>query len=396
MNTIEEIDGRLRKIQAALRTALPNDADGAWAHLAFYEDASFAPVTAGRLPLPDALLAPSRDLLSRGGKQWRPLLAVLVCQALGGGEQVMPLVPLVEFCHNASLIHDDIEDNSAERRGKPAVHLLYGVDAAINSGCFLYFLPLICIDMLKSTARFKVKLYSLWALSMRRLHLGQSIDIDWHKRDDFIPSIDDYLMMCSLKTGVLARFSAELGILAATLDGECSTGGCGGGRQHREAQNSAPDEAAQKIAAASEKLGVGFQILDDVQNLAGGIPGKERGDDVVEGKMSLPVLLYLHGGKVPADGADTISEKRAFVQHCFSAARKKGVAAPEVETLISVLEKSGALEAARKQGRALLDEAEAAFTGLAPLPATLSGEEHKAAQNARTLLAGFVKLMLPK
>jgi octaprenyl-diphosphate synthase len=441
MNTINEIDERLRKIEAVLHAALPEDetllppspsdrpfhtegrmkchrhtapptpsavnrpfhtegrmksaCGAAWEWLVFSMEASPMQVDGG-LPSPAALLAPSRDLLSRGGKRWRPLLALLVCEAFGGKDRVLPLLPLVEFCHNASLIHDDIEDNSAERRGKPAVHLLYGEDAAINSGCFLYFLPLVCIDTLEASARFKAKLYSLWGLSMRRLHLGQSLDIDWHKRADFTPSIDDYRTMCSLKTGVLARFSAELGILAASLNDECSPGGCGHGRQHRgqhrEDPHKFPAVPAQNIADAAEKLGVGFQILDDVQNLAGGNPGKERGDDVVEGKMSLPVLLYLHG----EDSGIGMTEKRAFAQRCFTAARKNGVGAPEVAQLIGVLEKSGSLEAAREKGRALLREAEAAFTALPPLPVTLSGEESATAQNARSLLADFVRLMLPK
>ena len=69
------------------------------------------------------LLEPPKELLYRGGKRWRPLLMTLICESLGGGDAALPLSPLVEFSHNASLIHDDIEDVSDERRGKPAIQI---------------------------------------------------------------------------------------------------------------------------------------------------------------------------------------------------------------------------------------------------------------------------------
>ena len=278
-----------------------------------------------------ALTAPGRDLLSRGGKRWRPLLATLVCEALGGGEAALPLAPLVEFCHNASLIHDDIEDNSDERRGKPAVHIMHGVDAAINSGSFLYFLPLACIDTWAADAGDRAKVYALWAASLRKLHLGQAIDIHWHRNFDVVPAVEEYLTMCRLKTGCLARFAAELGIAAAEAAGRVVP--------------------AQGLGEAAEKLGVGFQILDDVKNVTSGLPGKKRGDDVVEGKKSLPVLLFLR--KKP--------EAREMVSRCFGAARSGGVGVPEVEELIGALLAAGVLDEADAQGKALIAEARDAF-----------------------------------
>jgi octaprenyl-diphosphate synthase len=288
-----------------------------------------------------ALLRPCEEFLRRGGKRWRPLLSCLVCEGLGGGDAVLPLTPLVELCHNASLIHDDIEDGSALRRGKPVLHILYGVDAALNSGCFLYFLPLVCIDVLEAAPEFKLKLYSLWALTMRRLHLGQSMDIKWHKRSNFTPTTGDYYAMCSLKTGALARFAAELGALSCSLAGVTAAG-----------------DVVEGLAFWAERLGVGFQILDDVRNLSSGVPGKERGDDVVEGKFSLPVLLFLRGG----------AKRREFVQRCFDAAHDDGVGAPEVGELIGALQEAGVLEEAEREAHTLLSgwgpwEAKASIRG---------------------------------
>jgi octaprenyl-diphosphate synthase len=285
----------------------------------------------------------------------------LVCEALGGGDAALPLTPLVEFCHNASLIHDDIEDSSDERRGKSAVHIIHGVDAAINSGCFLYFLPLACIDSwavglpekfvgTRRTENPKAVVYSLWAGYLRKLHLGQAMDIHWHRNLDLIPSLDEYFTMCALKTGCLARFAAELGATVVEI-----SGGCAAGLSDRE----------QCLGEAAEKLGVGFQILDDVKNVTIGIPGKKRGDDIVEGKKSLPILLFLH--RWP--------EKKEMVSRCFQAVRSSGINAPEVEELTQALSASGVLPEAEERGRSLIAEAREIFasSGLTTEGCTLLG-----------------------
>jgi len=330
---------RLEKIEKTLDHWLPENPGSAWALEVF--------PGLGRMDddLLRVLAAPGRDILSRGGKRWRPLLMTLVCEALGGGDASLPLAPLVEFCHNASLIHDDIEDSSDERRGKPAVHLIYGVDTAINSGSFLYFLPLACIDSwaginpgLAQADNYRAEAYSLWAAYLRKLHLGQAIDIHWHRDFGIIPSVDEYLAMCALKTGCLARFAAELGVMAAkTADCETSRTGALG-------------EAAP-LGEAAEKLGIGFQILDDVKNLTTGIPGKKRGDDIVEGKKSLPVLLFLK--RHP--------EKKEMVRRCFTEVKAKGVGAPETEELILALAASGVINEAGEQGKALIAGARVIF-----------------------------------
>jgi len=297
----------------------------------------------------DALFKPAKDMLSRGGKRWRPLLMTLVCESLGGGEASLPLAPLVEFSHNASLIHDDIEDDSDERRGKPAIHKTYGVDTAINSGSFLYFLSLTCIE--NCGMNDKHHIYKLWAECMRRLHLGQAMDISWHKNISFIPGIDEYYTMCALKTGCLSRFAAELGVYAAH----------------------APDEAAQQLSSAAEKVGIGFQIMDDVKNLTTGIPGKRLGDDLIEGKKSLPVLLYLH--RYP--------EKREQVFYTFHSARANGAAAPEVKRLIQSLEAAGILAEATEKGKIFIKEAREIINSL---------EHHNLSINekSRALLVGLI------
>ncbi|GHV27930.1 polyprenyl synthetase [Spirochaetia bacterium] len=330
---------RLEKIEAVLNARLPETPALPWVSANF-------PGLPRRVPpdLVKSLTLPGWDLLSRGGKRWRPLLAALVCESLGGGDGALALVPLVELPHNASLIHDDIEDNSDERRGAPAAHILYGTDTAINAGSFLYFLSLTCIEAWDAPPELKNGVYRLWGEHMRRLHLGQAMDISWHRDQrtsgpTALPGLEDYDLMCRLKTGCLARFAAILGVYGAAAAGGIGTGEI--------------DQWAGTFGAAAEKLGVGFQILDDVKNLTTGNPGKKRGDDIVEGKKSLPVLLYLHGQKNAGE----------VVRRCFQAARVSGVGVPEVEELIACLDASGALTEAGKRGHALIGEAREAFSG---------------------------------
>jgi len=317
----QEYTQRLKNIEAHLDRWLPENPDAAWLRDVFPGTENISALSI------KSLLEPGKDMISRGGKRWRPLLMTLVCESLGGGDAALPLAPLVEFCHNASLIHDDIEDDSDERRGKPAVHHIYGVDTAINSGAFFYFLPLCCIE--SCAAENKGQIYRLWAECMRRLHLGQAMDISWHRDISFVPAIEEYYVMCGLKTGGLSRFAAELGAFSA----------------------GAPQESARRLGDAAEKLGIGFQILDDVKNLTTGIPGKKRGDDVVEGKKSLPVLLFLH--KRP--------QERERIFSCFQAAKAGGVSVPETEELIQTLTDSGVLAEAEENGHSLIQEAREIF-----------------------------------
>jgi octaprenyl-diphosphate synthase len=349
---------RLEKIEAALSEWLPEDPGPDWAGRVFPGlGTSLGPEA------PRALILPGRDLVNRGGKRWRPLLMTLVCESLGGGDAALPLTPLVEFCHNASLIHDDIEDNSDQRRGKPAAHLLYGTDTAINSGCFLYFLPLACLEAWEAPAAWKNRVYRVWGEYMRRLHLGQSMDIAWHRDRASLPDLGAYDRMCRLKTGCLARLAAALGAHAAEAAGG------------REGPGEGPEAPAEILGEAAEKLGAGFQILDDVKNLTTGIPGKKRGDDVVEGKKSLPVLLYLH--RRP--------ERRDFAARCFAAARAGGTGAPEVEEFIGELEWAGVLREAEDRGRVLIARARET------LGAPCAG--FPGSPGARNLLAGLVDLI---
>jgi len=348
----KEYTQRLKNIEAELDRWLPANIESCITETPLWMKDVFPGLGKENASSLNALLTPLKDMLSRGGKRWRPLLMTLVCETLGGGDSAIPLTPLVEFCHNASLIHDDIEDDSEERRGRPAVHKIYGVDTAINSGSFFYFLSLCCIEFF--CGKNKGRIYKLWAEYMRKLHLGQAMDISWHRDLKFVPDIEEYYSMCGLKTGSLARLAAELGAYAA------------GASAH----------AARQMGEAGEKLGIGFQILDDVKNLTTGIQGKKRGDDISEGKKSLPVLLYLH--KYP--------KKRGRIFYCFHEAKRNGTSVPEVEEMIKSLTEAGVFTEAEEKARSLIEESREIFNS--PQYAGL-----KAKKDGHTLLDGLIDLI---
>ena len=304
----DEFKQRLEKIESALRTAFLPD----------------VPESAAEQNPIALLSAPCASLVSGGGKRWRPLLAVLAYRLAGGnGDDIYTLAPLIEGIHTASLIHDDIEDNSELRRGKPAAHVAYGLDSALNSGSWLYFRALQSIEGYHAPADIKLDLYTAALTHIRALHEGQALDIHWHRTVVFFPSRQDYERMIRLKTGALAALAAYTGMRAA-------------GKEHEESKS---------FAALFAEVGVGFQILDDVKNISTGNAGKKRGDDIVEGKKSMPAILHIE--KHPEDAASLTAY--------FEQARREGIDSPAVEKAIALLSSSGSIADAEAQGRGAID-----------------------------------------
>ena len=322
----------LENIEKSLNAALP-----ATASTSGWTPASFGPLPEGAsASYIDKLIEPNRALVSLGGKRWRPLL-LLLCYKMSkeltkeegkspalSEEETYRITPLVEFVHTASLIHDDIEDNADLRRGKPAAHITYGLDTALNAASWLYFEAPVCINLLQAPENFKLELYKTYTNELRRLHLGQAMDIFWHRNPEFFPSQEEYLAMVKCKTGTLASLAAKLGCLA-------------GGLTVAEADN---------FGSIAADIGIGFQIIDDVINLTTGNPGKKRGDDIVEGKKSLPVLI--HTAERPDD--------RQKVADFMKAAAAAGIDSPSIEECIALLQTSGCIEKAAERGRTLIEQ----------------------------------------
>lgn len=316
---------------------LPQQPDPEWTSLSFGDEPE---AIAARHIFP--LLEPARSLVGQGGKRWRPMLLVLCARAASSDkekdevqEAAYRLAPLVELVHTASLIHDDIEDRSDTRRGKPAAHIAYGTDTALNAGSWLYFEASVCIGQLGCSAQLKNSLFSAYLLELRRLHLGQAMDIAWHKNRGLFPSPAEYNAMVQNKTGALASLAAKIGTLIAGAD----------------------DQTVLRAGKAASEIGTGFQIIDDVVNLTTGNLGKKRGDDIAEGKKSLPVLLFAEKNKNEA-------EKIALLRSCLEQSAQEGVESCAVEKAIGLLEQDGCIEAARKKGAAWIESGCSSFLNL--------------------------------
>ncbi|VVC00209.1 Short chain isoprenyl diphosphate synthase [uncultured archaeon] len=271
-----------------------------------------------------SVAGPVWDFLSRGGKRWRPALMILACEAVGGRKKiVMPFTPIPELIHNGTIIIDDLEDNSTLRRGKPALHISYGVDVAVNAGNTLYFLPLLKLVQDKGLSpEKKSAIYDLVVSEMVKLSLGQAMDINWHRGIGQV-SEGQYLQMCSFKTGSLARAAVGLGAILG-------------------------DSGKKQLSCLLDfatSIGVAFQIHDDILNVK---PqegwGKETGDDIKEGKRTLMVIRAF------AVLPENEKQRLRFILD------SKSNSDAEVKEAIGLLEKCGAVGYASNAAKALVSK----------------------------------------
>jgi len=277
------------------------------------------------------LSEPVWDFFDRGGKRWRPVLFLLVAEALGADpEKYIDLAIYPELLHNGSIIIDDIEDMSEERRGKPVLHKLFGEDIAINAGNALYFMAL--LPLLKNKEKFDEKtllrIYELHSQEMIKIHFGQGTDISWHRglaNADEI-SEEEYLEMCSNKTGCIARLAAKT---AAIIAGE-------------------NDEEVKTIGKFAETIGVAFQIQDDVLNVSGKEFAKGKGglgEDITEGKRSLIVIHTLKN----ANGEDRKRFLEILNMHTTDQKLRNEA--------IEIMKKYSSIEYAKQKAKKMVQEA---------------------------------------
>lgn len=269
-----------------------------------------------------AVKAPIEDLLSRGGKRWRPIFMLLCYEALGGKKDIAEFIPVIELIHNGTLIIDDIEDDSRGRRGKPCIHKIWGVDVAINAGNMAYFLPLLMIKNASIDDKKKNQLYEVVVEEMVKLHIGQGLDIYWHN-GGLGTDEELYLQMCAFKTGTLARMAARF----ASVLGNAS------------------DKQSAALARFAESIGVAFQIQDDILNITNTSWGKEFGEDISEGKRSLMVIRALEIGKE--------EDKKILL----TILNKKTKEKESIQSAIKIIERYDAIKYAKEKARSLVESA---------------------------------------
>ena len=220
-----------------------------------------------------------KDYPLRGGKRFRPALLLLCAEWFGASyEDALPSAVALELFHNFALIHDDIEDSSLFRRGKPTLHQLHGIPLAINAGDSLF--GIVYEILMTNRERFgdqkALDIISLFNQVFRATFEGQAYDIGWVANNHF-PTREEYFEMIRRKTGIYSgKGPCQLGSLIAD----------------------APLDIFEKVGDFGEALGIGFQIRDDLLNLeedAGESKeyGKERGGDIREGKRTLITIHML-------------------------------------------------------------------------------------------------------
>ncbi len=213
-----------------------------------------------------------RDYPERGGKRLRGLLLLLSTAAHGANwQQGLEVAAALELFQNWVLIHDDIEDDSLERRGSPALHQREGMPVALNVGDALHVYMWQLLHNLKAFSPAQQNtLLNEFAWIIQRTAEGQHLDLSWVKQQRFDVSAEEYIEMVTLKTAhYTVSGPLRLGALCAGLP---------------------PDE---RLISAGTDLGVAFQIRDDVLNLMPEVSyGKEFSGDLYEAKRTL-ILAHL-------------------------------------------------------------------------------------------------------
>jgi heptaprenyl diphosphate synthase len=208
--------------------------------------------------------AVGRYLFDAGGKRVRPLLALLTAQwGEGINDRVIRAAQVIELTHLATLYHDDVMDEAAQRRGVAAAQTVWGNSVAILAGDLLFARAGSLVGSLGTQA------ITLQAATFERLCLGQMRETVGPKPGQ--DPIEHYISVLADKTGSLIALSAEMGIR----------------------MSNGPEELVAPIRRFGEKIGIAFQLVDDVIDLSerGSGTGKPPGTDVRRGVTTLPMLL---------------------------------------------------------------------------------------------------------
>ena len=267
----------------------------------------------------------SRYIIAAGGKRLRPALLLLMCGALGyKGEQRFNLAAVVEFIHTATLLHDDVVDESTLRRGRATANEVFGNPASVLVGDFLYSRA---FQMMVDAGDMRI----MQTLAEATNVIAEGEVLQLMNMHDAALSEDGYLLVIRSKTAKLFEASARLAALLA--------------------QSSAAIE--KSCAEYGQALGTAFQVIDDVLDYDGEVAemGKNLGDDLREGKATLPLIVAMQRG-TPAE--------RQIIREAI----ETGGTARMTE-IIRVVQKTGALVATRAAAAA---EAQRALDALKNLP----------------------------
>ena len=267
----------------------------------------------------------SQYIIAAGGKRLRPALLLMVCGALGyRGAHRHSLAAVVELIHTATLLHDDVVDASTLRRGRPTANETFGNPASVLVGDFLHTRS---FQMMVEAG--SMRIMEILSEATNVIAEGEVLQLmNMHDA-----SIDEaaYLRVIRSKTAKLFEASARLAAILAKANG--------------------PTEAL--CASYGQALGTAFQVIDDVLDYEGDPTelGKNLGDDLREGKVTLPVICALQMGS-PAE--------QALVRSAIETGNTD-----RLDDIVTIIRRTGALERARQGATA---EAQRAIDAAASLP----------------------------
>ncbi len=279
---------------------------------------------------PRGLYEASRHLVDSGGKRLRPSMLLLAAEAAGGEALALaPAAVSIELVHNFTLIHDDIMDNADVRRGRPAVHKIWGQSGAILAGDTLYSKAFQVLGMTAASPERILGAMNMLSQTCTAICEGQWLDMEFESKDRVTEN--EYMEMIEKKTGVLYGASAGMGALLA----------------------GASPEVVRSMDEFGRLTGMGFQLQDDVIDLLTPekVSGKRQGGDLIEGKKTLIMIhAFSNDIVVPVFG-------------------KKDASAEEIFRSISILEESGSIEYARSRAEEMVAQGKRALDVLPPSPA---------------------------
>ncbi|KKC41222.1 polyprenyl synthetase [Devosia epidermidihirudinis] len=270
----------------------------------------------------------ARYLIESGGKRLRPMLTVAAAMLFAKGTgTAINFAAAVEFMHNATLLHDDVVDESDMRRGKPAARMVWGNKASILVGDFLLGQAFM---MMVETG----DIASLGVLSAASAVMAEGEVFQLSKTGDLTTTPADYAEVIRAKTAVLFQAACEVGAMSGGAD----------------------EAGRQALARYGLELGNAFQLVDDVLDYGGqaGTLGKNTGDDLREGKMTLPIILALSEGS---------EAERATIA---AALGKMDATDAQVAEVVAILEAHKTLTRTMEQAHAHARSAQQALEVLPP------------------------------
>jgi octaprenyl-diphosphate synthase len=265
-------------------------------------------------------------IVNSGGKRLRPLLTVLAARALGiESQQHHTLAAIIEFIHTATLLHDDVVDESTMRRGRETANALFGNQASVLVGDFLYTRSFQMMVELQS-----MRVMEILSDSTNRIAQGEVQQLmNCNDPDTTEASYFDVIY------GKTARLFEAATQLAAVITGQS-------------------DEIEQAMQAYGRHLGTAFQLADDILDYESDSDamGKNAGDDLAEGKPTLPLLYAMwHAG----------DEDTALIREAI----EKANGLPHLQRIVTVMNDTGALNYTRQKA---FEEADMAISALNVLP----------------------------